>query len=402
MTSTVDAMLAGVRIVDTTRLLPGPYAGWLLAEMGAEVIKVEQPGTGDPSRLYGPEKDGVPLAWAFHARNKKSVTLDLRTERGAQLLRSLVARSDVLIQSFRPETVARYGLTYEELERINQRLVVVYVTGFGLTGPYRDRPGFGTLAEAMSGYAEMTGEPDGPPTLPQFALADSVAALYGAFGVMNALYWRDAGGGGVGQYLDLSLLEPLFSILGPLATMYDQLGTVPRRTGSRIFANAPRNVYQTRDGHWIAIAASAQRIAEQCFVAIGRPELISDPRFRTARDRVAHVDEVDEIVGDWVAAHDREEALRVLVEHGVSVAPVMGIADLVADPQMLAREAITSIDDPTLGAVRMQGVVPALSRTPGRIAHPGPRLGEHNEEIYGQLLGLSSAELAQLREDHVI
>lgn len=394
--------LSGIRVIDAGQVIAGPFLAQLLGDFGAEVIKVEQPGTGDPSRLYGPDKDGVPLAWAFHARNKKSVTLDLRTQRGAELLRSLVARSDVLIQSFRPETVARYGLTYDELRRINQRLVVVYVTGFGLTGPYRDRPGFGTLAEAMSGYAELTGEPDGPPTLPQFALADSVAALYGAFGVMNALYWRDAGGGGVGQYLDLSLLEPLFSILGPLATMYDQLGTVPRRTGSRIFANAPRNVYRTRDGHWIAIAASAQRIAEQCFAAIGRPELATDPRFRTARDRVAHVDEVDEMVGDWVAARDRDEALRVLVEHGVSVAPVMGIAELVEDPQMLAREAITTVEDPTLGPVRMQGVVPTLSRTPGRVAHPGPRLGEHNEEIYGQLLGLSSAELAQLREDHVI
>ena len=394
--------LEGIRVIDAGQVVAGPFLAQLLGDFGAEVIKVEPPNGGDPGRLYGPSKDGVPLLLAFHSRNKRSITLDLREPRGADVLRRLCATSDVLIQSFRPQTVERYGLGYSALAEVNDRLVVVYVTGFGLTGPYAERPGFGTLIEAMSGFAHLTGEPDGPPTLPQFALADSVAALYGAFGVMSALYWRDALGGGRGQYIDLSLLEPLFGILGAQATLYDQLGIVAQRTGSRIFANAPRNVYRASDGKWLAVAASVQQVARRCFEAIGRPELFEDPRFATAKARVENVDEVDAIVGGWVAGRTRDEALAILLEHDVSAAPVLDIADFVIDPHVRAREVVATVDDPDLGPVLMQGVVPRLSHTPGRVVSTGPRLGEHNDEVYRGLLGMSEQELEGLRRDGVV
>ncbi|MFZ1997374.1 MAG: CoA transferase [Solirubrobacteraceae bacterium] len=394
--------LSGIRVVDGGQVVAGPFIAQLLGDFGAEVIKVEQPGRGDPYRFYGPRKDDVPLGWKVLARNKKSVTLDLRVARGQDVFRRLAAQSDVVIQSFRPPTLRRYGLTYEDLAAVNARLVVVLVSGFGQTGPYRDRPGFGTLVEAMSGYADLTGEPDGPPTLPQFALADAVAALYAAFGVLNALYWRDAAGGEVGQCIDVSLLEPLFSILGPLTTLYDQLGVQLRRCGSRIYANAPRNVYATSDGRWIAVAASTEAIARRCFAAIGRPELADDPRFSTARARVERVDEVDEIVGGWIAQRTLTQVMEAFDRHAVSAAPVMGVADLLADPHVQARGMIETVLDEELGPIRMPGVLPPLSRTPGRIRSTGPRLGEHNDDVYGELLGMSDDERAGLRAEGVI
>lgn len=394
--------LDGIRVLDAGQVVAGPFVGQLLGDFGAEVIKVEQPGRGDPYRFYGPRKNNVPLGWKVLARNKKSITLDLGRPRGQEIFQALAQRSDVVIQSFRPPTLERYGLTYERLAAENPRVVVVLVSGFGQTGPYRDRPGFGTLVEAMSGYAELTGEPDGPPTLPQFALADGVAALYGAFGVMNALYWRDARDGGRGQCIDLSLLEPLVSILGPLVTLYDQLGVELRRTGSRIYANAPRNVYRTADGRWVAVAASTEAIARRCFAAIGRPELSADPRFATAQARVENVDEVDAVVADWVGRRTLSEVMEVFERHTVSAAPVMGVADLVADPHVQARRLIRTVEDDELGPVRMHGVLPPLSLTPGAIRTSGPRLGEHNDDVYGELLGMSEAECAELRSERVI
>lgn len=394
--------LSGIRVLDGGQVVAGPFIAQLLGDFGAEVIKVEQPGRGDPYRFYGPRKNGVPLGWKVLARNKKSVTLDLRAAEGQALFRRLAAESDVVIQSFRPPTLERYGLTYERLAEVNPRLVVVLVSGFGQTGPYRDRPGFGSLVEAMSGYADLTGAADGPPTLPQFALADGVAALYAAFGVMNALYWRDAGGGGIGQCIDVSLLEPLVSILGPLTTLYDQLGVQLRRTGSRIYANAPRNVYPTADDRWIAVAASTEAVARRCFAAIDQPELADDPRFATAQARVAHVEDVDRIVGGWIGERALAEVMEAFDRHAVSAAPVMGISDLLEDPQVQAREMITTVPDAELGPVRMPGVLPPLSRTPGAIRSTGPRLGEHNDEIYGGLLKLTDDECAELRADGVI
>ena len=397
-----DKPLSGIRVLDAGQVVSGPFIGQLLGDFGADVIKIEHPEGGDPYRRYGPTRDGVPLGWLSMGRNKRSLSLDLAKPDGAALFKELVVTADVVILSFRPSTLERYGLRYEDLHAINPRIVLVLVSGFGQTGPYRDRAGFGTLAEAMSGYAAMNGEAGGPPILPQFALADSVAALYGAYGVLNALYWRDAQGAGVGQLVDVSLIEPLFSLLGPISTYYDQLGEVPKRLGSRNVFNAPRNVYQAKDGGWVAIAASVQEIARRCFAAIGRPELIDDERFATARARVANVDEVDAIVGAWVAERTRDEVMDILLKAQVAAAPVMDIADLSRDPHVIAREMIAKVPHPKLGPVSMHGVVPVLSRSPGAINSTGPEIGEHTDGVLRELLDISDERLAALRAAKVI
>ena len=402
MTEHPSLPLEGVRVLDAGQVIAGPFIAQLLGDFGADVIKIERPGTGDPYRLYGPRKDGVALGWTSMARNKRSVSLDLAKPEGVALFKELALGCDVVIQSFRPSTTERHGLTYEDLAAINPRLIVVLVSGFGQTGPYRDRAGFGTLAEAMSGFAAMTGEAGGPPLLPQFPLADSVAALYAAFGTMNALYWRDAQGSGRGQLIDVSLIEPLFSVLGPIATNFDQLAEIPARLGSRNAVNAPRNVYRAKDGRWIAIAASVQEIARRCFAAIGRPELIEDPRFATAKDRVIHVEEIDEIVAAWVSDRTRDEALSTLLEAEVAAAAVMDIEDLFEDPHVAARDMIPRVEHPRLGSVRMHGVVPRLSGSPGAIRSPGPEIGQHTDEVLKELLNISDERLAQLRAAHII
>jgi crotonobetainyl-CoA:carnitine CoA-transferase CaiB-like acyl-CoA transferase len=394
--------LKGIRVLDAGQVISGPMIAQLLGDFGADVIKIEHPKGGDPYRGYGPTKDGVPLGWMSLARNKRSITLNLGKPEGVALFKRLAEQSDIVIQSFRPQTVERYGISYEHLSAINPRIIVILVSGFGQTGPYSDRAGFGTLAEAMSGYASVTGEPSGPPTLPQFALADGVAALYGAMGALNALYWRDAHGSGLGQCIDVSLIEPLYSLFGSWTTQYDQLGRLPKRTGSRNGSNAPRNVYKAKDGRWIAIAASVQEIARRAFEAIGRGELFDDPKFSTAKARVANMEEVDRLFGDWCAQRTREQAMEALLKHEVAAAPVFDIADIMSDPHMLARKAVLSVDDADLGPVRMPGVFPLLSRTPGRVDSTGPRLGEHNGEIYGGLLGLKEEELARLKAAGVI
>jgi crotonobetainyl-CoA:carnitine CoA-transferase CaiB-like acyl-CoA transferase len=402
MSKTDNLPLKGIRVLDAGQVISGPFVAQLLGDFGADVIKIEHPATGDPYRQYGPSKDGVPLGWTSMARNKRSLTLNLSKPEGSGLFKELAATADVVIQSFRPSAIERYGLTYDDLRAVNPRLVVVLISGFGQTGPYRDRPGFGTLAEAMSGFAAMTGEPDGPPILPQFPLADGVAALYAAFGVLNALYWRDAQGSGVGQLVDVSLIEPLFSLLGPLATFYDQLGEVPQRLGSRNAVNAPRNVYRAKDERWLAIAASVQEIARRCFAAIGRPELIDDPRYATAHARVAHVEEIDRLVGGWVAERTRDDAMAALLAAGVAAAPVLDIADMSQDPHVAAREMITEVAHPRLGPLRMTGVFPRMSGSPGTIRSAGPDLGQHTEEILRELLGISDERLAALRDAGVI
>ena len=394
--------LRGIRVIDAGQLVAGPMLAMLLADFGAEVIKVERPGAGDPYRTFTPRKNGVPLGWKVMARNKKSITLNLANPRGVGLLERLITDTDVLVVGFRPPTIARWGIGYDALARINPRLVMVMVSGFGNTGPYRDRPGFGTLVEAASGFAHMTGTADGPPTLPSFPLADSVAALYGAYGVLLAIYARDALQQGVGQCIDLSLLEPLFAILGPLATVYDQIGFAAHRTGNRTPSSAPRNTYRARDGRWLAISGSVDSMAKNVFTAIGREDLIHDPRFTSNEARVAHAQELDDIIAAWVGELDRDRAMEILLRTEVPAAPVLDIIELMSDPHMAAREFITTVADPELGPVRMQGVLPKLSRNPGGIRSTGPRLGEHNTEIYTGRLRLTEEELESLRQDGVI
>lgn len=396
--------LAGITVIDCGQVVAGPAIAMILGDFGAEVIKVENPQGGDQGRYFGPSKNGVPLYWKMLSRNKKTVTLSLSKPAGQELFCRLIerTRADILVESFRPGTFERWNLGYERLRALSPGLTMVRVSGFGQTGPYRDRPGFGTLAEAMSGFAHITGQSDGPPTLPSFALADMTAALYATIGVLLCLYRRDAKGGRRGQLIDVSILESLYAMLGAHTVVYDQLGLPGRRMGSRTAGSAPRNIYRTKDGRWVAIAGSTQALTERLFRAMGQPQLIADPRFRTNRDRVANVEALDAIVGAWVAERTQAECIEQLVAAEVAVAPVADFRDLAADPHLRARGTLVTIEDPELGRVRMPEVQPRLSETPGRIRHAGLPMGAHNREIYCGRLGLSEEELERLRAAGVI
>ncbi|MGV9314019.1 CaiB/BaiF CoA transferase family protein [Streptomyces sp. NPDC003691] len=392
--------LAGTVVLDLATLFAGPLAATVLGDFGADVIKVEHPAKGDPSRTHGPAKDGHGLWWKMLGRNKKAVTCDLGTGEGAELLRSLAADADVLIENFRPGTLERWGLAPEDLQRLNPRLVIARVTGFGQFGPYARRPGFGTLAESMSGFAAATGEPDGPPTLPPFGLADGIAALTCVNAILMALRHRDSGGRG--QIVDLAIIEPLVTLLGPQPMIWDQLGRVQERTGNRSANNAPRNTYRTRDGRWVAVSTSAQNIAERVMRLVGRPEVIAEPWFAGGAGRAAHADLLDAHVGDWIAARDAAEVVTAFEEAQAAVALVYDIRDVFDDPQYRALDTITTVDDPDLGPLRMQNVLFRLSETPGSIRSTGAALGAHNAEVYGERLGLGPDDLDRLHAKGVI
>ncbi|MER5787306.1 CoA transferase [Streptomyces sp. NPDC001980] len=393
--------LAGLRVLDAATLAAGPLIATWLGEHGADVIKVEQPDGGDPLRQWGAQKDGVGLMWKSVGRNKKSVTLNLRHETGRDLLRRLARQSDVVVLNLRPSTLRKWRLDHPSLAAENARLVMVHVTGYGAGGPKSDRPGFGTLGEAMSGFAHLTGSPDGPPTLPSFMLADGVAGLTATYAVMMALYHRDVHGAD-GQLVDVNLIDPLARLLEQSVLTYDQLGTVPHRTGNRWDISAPRNVYLTKDGHWLAMSGSAPTIAKRALRAVGRPELTEDPRFAEAQQRLRHAAEIDAIMADWIGAHTLDDAMAVFEAADVAAAPVYDAAQLLADPQMVARDVYQSVPDPQLGSMRVQAPVPRFSATHGGISHLGPALGEHNDEIYGGLLGLDADRRRELSEQGVI
>jgi formyl-CoA transferase len=362
--------LAGLRVLDLASLYAGPLIATTLGDFGADVIKVEHP-RGDDARRWGLSKDGVPLWWKVVSRNKRLVRLDLHDERDRNVVLALSAEADVVIENFRPGRLESWGLGYDDLSAANPGLVMVRVTGFGQTGPLSQEPGFGTLAEAFSGFAFVTGDASGPPTLPSFGLADGVAAMAGTYATMMALYWRDAGGGDRGQVIDLSLFEPLFNILGPQVIEYEQAGVVQQRHGNRSPRTAPRNTYRSADGHWVALSAGTQQIANRVFAAIGMPELKDDPRFSSAGARLEHADEVDALVAEWIARQPLDVVLETFRAEQAPIAPVLSSAQIYEDPHFLSRESIVGVPDDDLGRVTMQNVVPRLSMTPGRIRHTG-------------------------------
>jgi crotonobetainyl-CoA:carnitine CoA-transferase CaiB-like acyl-CoA transferase len=391
--------LADVRVLDIASFMAAPMAAMWLGDFGADVIKVEHP-KGDMMRTWGNAKAGVPLFWKVVGRNKRSVTLDLHQPRGQELLRELVAKVDVLVENFRPGTLARWSLDYESLREVNPRLVMLSISAFGQTGPYSERAGFGTLAEAMSGYASITGQPDGPPTLPGFGLADSVTGLCGAYATLVALHERDRSG--AGQWIDLAIYEPMLTMLGHLFIEYDQLGIVAQRLGSRLPFASPRNAFKTRDGDWVAMSCSAQSVFERACRAIGRQDLISDPRFRDNAARTQNSQAIDDEFEAWIGARPTAEVLSVLNDAGAAIAPIYDIRDVFADGHFQARDNLTEISDEELGPIRMQNVIPKLSRTPGAIAHAGPRLGEHTDTVLRELLSVPPEEIESLRADGVI
>ncbi|MEU6216082.1 CoA transferase [Streptomyces sp. NPDC047022] len=390
----MTAPLAGLKVLDLATLFAGPLAATFLGDFGAEVIKVEHPVRPDPSRGHGPAKDGVGLWWKLLGRNKRTMTLDLSKPGGRTTLLRLAADADVIVENFRPGTLEKWALGWDDLSAVNPRLVLARVTAFGQFGPYAHRPGFGTLAEALSGFAAITGEPDAPPTLPPFGLADSIAALATAYAVMTALAARDRTGHG--QIVDMAIIEPILTVLGPQPIWYDQLGHVQPRTGNRSQNNAPRNTYRAADGGWVAVSASAQSVAERVMRLVDRPELIEEPWFSTGEGRARHAELLDRAVGDWIARRPRAEVLKAFERAEAAVAPVQDVRDVMADPQYAALDTITTIpDDPELGRLRMQNVLFRLSATPGVIRWAGRPHGADTEEILTEL-GLTVPEIAAL------
>jgi crotonobetainyl-CoA:carnitine CoA-transferase CaiB-like acyl-CoA transferase len=391
--------LEGIRVVEAATLFAAPLAGMLLGDYGADVVKIEHPRRPDPARGHGPSKDGAGLWFKALARNKRLITLDLSKPEGAELFLRLAEQADVVLENFRPGTLERWSLGPDELRAVNPRLVLARVSGFGQTGPYAARPGFGTLAEAMSGFAALNGEPEGPPLLPPLALADGVAALATAFAILAALRAREETGRG--QVVDTSLVEPLLTLLGPQVTAYDLLGELQPRTGNRSSHNAPRNVYRTADGSWVAVSASADSVAARVLTLVGRPDLVEQPWFGSGAGRAAHVDEIDDAVAGWVAERRRDEVLAAFEAAEAAIAPVYDAADVLADPQLAALGSIAEVADPELGRLRMPNVISRLSKTPGEIRHAGRRHGADTEAVLAEL-GVGTERLERLRQDGVV
>jgi crotonobetainyl-CoA:carnitine CoA-transferase CaiB-like acyl-CoA transferase len=390
--------LDGIRVIDMSRLVSGNMVSLQLADFGAEVIKIEDPKRGDPLRAW--QTDGISVHWKVYSRNKKSVALRLREPRGRELFHDLVATSQVLVENFRPGTLEAIGLGPGVLHRRNPGLIILRISGWGQDGPYRDRPGFGTLVESMSGYASRTGFPDREPALPPTALADMVAGLYGAFAVMVALREVETKGG-AGQVIDLPLLDPLFSFIATEAAIYRLTGEVRERTGSRSETTSPRNVFRTKDGRYIGISASIQAMAERLFRAIGQDDMITDPRFRTNTDRVRNAKACEAPIAAFIAARTLAENMAIFEHAEVTAAPVYDIDQFMADPHVISRDILVDVPDAEMGRLPMHNIIPRLSETPGRLRRPAPRLGEHTAEILGAL-GLGPAEIEGLAREGII
>jgi crotonobetainyl-CoA:carnitine CoA-transferase CaiB-like acyl-CoA transferase len=393
--------LAGLRVIEAATLAAGPMVGTALGEFGAEVIKVEPPGSGDPMRTWGDRKDGIGLVWKSVSRNKRCVTLDLRQLDGQRLFHDLLEISDVLIVGNRPSALARWGIDYESVHAAHPRIVMLHVSGYGQGGPKSDRPGYGTLAEAMSGFAHLTGQPDGPPTLPPFMLADGVASMAATYSVMMALYHRDVHGG-EGQLIDVNLIEPLARLMESQTLAQGQLGLVPGRVGNRLDASAPRNAYRTADDRWLAISSASPSIAVRVFRVIGRADLAEDPAYVDPVSRQERALEVDQLVAEWVARHTLDEAMARFEAAEVTAAPVYDAEQLVADEHLQARGTFLSVDDPDFGPMRVQGPVARFSATPGRVEHLGRSLGADNEAVYCDLLGMDADRFKALQSAGVI
>jgi crotonobetainyl-CoA:carnitine CoA-transferase CaiB-like acyl-CoA transferase len=390
--------LDGIRVLDIATVFAGPMAAAHLGDFGADVIKVEHP-RGDSSRHHGQQVDGVALWWKLAGRNKRTVTLDLSKADGQELFRRLAATSDVIIENFRPGTLERWNLSPASLREADPRLIVLRVSGFGQFGPYAQRAGFGTLAEAMSGFAHVNGFPDGPPTLPTLGVADAIAGISGAFAVMNALFHRERTGDG--QVIDLALIEPMLHLMGPQAALYDRLGVIQQRVGNRSIASAPRNVYRTGDEKWVAISCSALPVAERVMRLIGRPDLVDQPWFATGGGRVAHADELDEVVGGWIGARPYDEVVAAFTEARAAIAPIYDISDVVKDPQYQALGSFARVGDDELGDVLLPNVLFRMGSTPGSVRWAGRPLGADNDSIYRDI-GVEPSELSRLAEEGTI
>ncbi len=397
-----ELALEGVRVVELGTLLAGPFCGQLLGDLGAEVIKVEPPGSGDPMRQWGRNKvNGRSLWWPIIARNKKSVTIDLHKPEGQQLARCLIAKADILVENFRPGTLEKWGLGYEELSRDNPGLIMVRVSGYGQSGPYHRRAGFGSIAEAMGGLRYITGYPDRPPTRIGISIGDALAGTLGALGALAALWRRDLKGGR-GQVVDVAIYEAVLAYMESLIPEYSLTGYIRERTGSVLPGVAPSNIYPTADGQWLVMGANADNVFRRLCQAMGRPELADDPRFATHDARGQNMATLDAIIAEWTSTQPVDRLVELLNEVGVPAGKIYTAREMLADPHFAARNAIVWVDAPGIGKMPMQNVFPKLSATPGRVRWAGPDLGEHNREVFCGLLGLGEAELAELARKGVI
>jgi len=397
-----NAPLEGVRVVEMGSFLAGPFCGQLLADFGAEVIKVEPPGKGDPMREWGRHrKEGKTLWWPIIARNKKSVTLNLREAEGQELARRLIAEADVVVENFRPGTLERWGLGYDDLSETNPGLVMVRVSGYGQTGPYRDQAGFGSIGESMGGIRHVTGFPDRPPPRVGISLGDSLAATFGAFGAVTALYDRETRGGR-GQVVDVGIYEAVLALMESTIPEYALAGHVRGRTGAILPFVAPSNTYPTSDGDFVVIGANADTIFGRFAEALGHPEWAESERYATHNARGENQEELDEMISAWTKEHSAEEVLDTMKEASVPAGKLFTAKDMVEDPHYEARENVVTVEDPEMGPFPMQNVVPRLTETPGKVNWTGPTLGQHNDEVYGGLLKLSEEEQGGLRERGIV
>ena len=389
--------LTDIRVVELGTLIAGPFCGQLFGDMGAEVIKVEAPGTGDPMRAWG---RGLPVWWPVIARNKKSVTLNLREPRGQELLRELVAHADVLIENFRPGTLERWGLDYDALSAVNERLVMVRVSGFGQTGPYARRAGYGSVGEAMGGIRYLAGDPDRPPSRVGLSIGDSLAATFACVGALAALHDRERTG--KGQVVDSAIYEAVLAVMESTVPEYTQGGTIRERSGAILPKTAPSNVYPTADGEMIVMGANQDSVFARLAEAMGQPELATDARYADHVARGEHQDELDEVIAGWTAKLPADPLLDVLERHGVPAGRIFRAPEMLTDPHFRARDAIVDVAHPVFERLKMQNVFPKLSRTQGAVRWPGPELGEHNDEVYRGLVGLSIEELETLHKAGVV
>ena len=395
--------LADIRVLDIATMGAAPLAGTFLGDFGADVIKVEHPESGDHIRAYGMKKGDVSLYWKTISRNKRTITLNLKHEDGQRILKQLVKTADVVIENFRPGTLESWNIGYENLAAINPGLVMLRTTGFGQSGPNASLPGFGTLAEAMSGFASITGTPNTPPLLPQLALADGVCGAFSAYGVMVALHARQRDPEGRGQVVDAAICEAMSRLMESVYLEYDQLGAVRQRHGNRLPDAAPRGAYESREpGKYVALSGSAQPIAMRLLKTIGGDELASDPRFATNADRVANIEVLDEHIASWIKRHDRDDAVRILRENDVAAGPLYDVADVFADTHFKERGALVQIEDDDLGLLTVHNVMPRLFRTDGAVRFTGPAKGAFNNEIFGEDLGLSEGERRALKDGGAI
>jgi crotonobetainyl-CoA:carnitine CoA-transferase CaiB-like acyl-CoA transferase len=393
--------LSGVRVIDAGNMVAAPFASVLLADLGADVIKLEHPTQGDGQRKLEPIVNGVPLWWKTIARNKRCITLDLSKPAGAEVFKDLIRNRDVIIENYRPGTLERWGIGYDVIKSIEPKAILLRISGFGQTGPYKDRPGFGRIAEAMSGLTHLIGEKDGPPMSPGYPLGDLIAGLFGAFSVMVALYKRDTLNG-PSQCIDLALYEALFRLLDFDAIQYHQTGVVHTRSGNQVSYVAPSSNYRTRDGKYITMAASNHNIWVRLCRAMSREDLITDPRYSENVARVSRSDEINGIVADWIAQRTRDEVVERFEQGEVAYSAIYDIEDIFRDPQFAARQALIRVADAALNEAVVQNVVPKFSETPGSVDFLGPEMGAHNQEIYGGELGYSNEKIEALKQQRVV